>query len=455
MIVVSDSEIVAAAELAVKNGAKGVAALARAAGCSHYKIRKLRDAGVITVPDPPVGRPPSDQYVRVIDRVLELWDSGMAAVDIAREIGEGSPAHVYDWLKRAGRAPERRARRSGPGDASRFGNINPIPVESQEILGSRSTMASYIQGRSDKSVAGLARDLGCSITTVGSRLYQYDLWSETDRGRSGEENALADMIEGWGVRLERNNRSILKRQEIDMYLPDLRIGIEFNGDYWHGDNRLPANYHLNKTEMAAQEGMFLYHIFEWEWRSRTSQIVAQLRGLCGLDQTVGARQCSVVDVSSSEARAFLETNHRQGATGASVRLGLKHDGDLVALMTFGKPRFDAGSDWELLRFCSADGVRVIGGASRLLKAFRKGREDHSIISYSDRARARGSLYKSIGFLHIRDSKPGYVWVDGNHNVLSRYQTQMKNEDAEMRLRGYWKIHDCGQSVWRLNQSSVS
>lgn len=35
----------------------------------------------------------------------------------------------------------------------------------------------------------------------------------------------------------RNNRDILKGRELDIYLPDLKLGFEFDGTYWHADSR--------------------------------------------------------------------------------------------------------------------------------------------------------------------------------------------------------------------------
>ena len=36
-------------------------------------------------------------------------------------------------------------------------------------------------------------------------------------------------------------------QEIDIYIPELNIGIEFNGLYWHCELFKNENYHLEKT----------------------------------------------------------------------------------------------------------------------------------------------------------------------------------------------------------------
>lgn len=60
----------------------------------------------------------------------------------------------------------------------------------------------------------------------------------------------------------------------------------------------------------------------------------------------------------------------QGEDKSSVKLGLEYNDDIVAIMTFAKSRFNKGYNWELTRFCVKGGISVVGGFSRLLKAFR-------------------------------------------------------------------------------------
>ena len=44
------------------------------------------------------------------------------------------------------------------------------------------------------------------------------------------------------------------------------------------------------------------------------------------------------------------------------------------------------------------------------------------------------------------SNPNYVWYSDNV-IITRYRSQIKNEDSEMRKKGFLKIYDCGNKVW--------
>lgn len=67
-----------------------------------------------------------------------------------------------------------------------------------------------------------------------------------------------------------HSRTVLKDFEFDLYIPELKFAIEFNGDYWHQIeciNKKNKNYHLNKTELAESKGIRLIHIWESEWKT--------------------------------------------------------------------------------------------------------------------------------------------------------------------------------------------
>jgi len=65
----------------------------------------------------------------------------------------------------------------------------------------------------------------------------------------------------------RNEKNALKSKELDIFFPELKIAIEFNGIYFHSNKRnCPKNYHLNKTLKCNEKGIHLIHIFEDEWK---------------------------------------------------------------------------------------------------------------------------------------------------------------------------------------------
>lgn len=174
-----------------------------------------------------------------------------------------------------------------------------------------------------------------------------------------------------------------------------------------------------------------------------------------------ARKCKVVEITSVDATRFLNCYHFQGAGKSRIKLGLYYDDDLVAVMTFGKPRFAKGYDWELIRYATKSDCVIVGGASKLLSYFRK-QYTGSIVTYSDRRWGDGAVYGAIGFKKISTSKPNYWWIK-NGRRISRYETQLKmlpellgpsfkpelSEKDNMLNNGWTMIQDLGNDVFAM------
>lgn len=62
-----------------------------------------------------------------------------------------------------------------------------------------------------------------------------------------------------------NSRSIISPLELDLYYPEKKIAIEFNGDYWHSDEFKSNDHHYNKFKLCRDMGITLISIFESKW----------------------------------------------------------------------------------------------------------------------------------------------------------------------------------------------
>lgn len=70
------------------------------------------------------------------------------------------------------------------------------------------------------------------------------------------------------------------KYDIDIYIPKLKIAIEYNGIYWHSTHvKTDKYYHQNKTKLCYSKGIQLIHIWENEWTNNKDQIKQQLKEL--------------------------------------------------------------------------------------------------------------------------------------------------------------------------------
>ena len=103
-----------------------------------------------------------------------------------------------------------------------------------------------------------------------------------DRTTSFEEKNLLSYIQSiYSGQIIENDRSILNGKELDIYLPEKRLAIEFDGLYWHNEMFLPNDYHVNKSNSCENKGVQLIHVFEDEWCNKTDIVKSRICSLIG------------------------------------------------------------------------------------------------------------------------------------------------------------------------------
>jgi hypothetical protein len=253
--------------------------------------------------------------------------------------------------------------------------------------------------------------------------------------------------------------------EIDIYLPHLKLGFEFNGLYWHSEEWKDKLYHLDKTNYFSEKGIRIIHIWEDDWDFKKGIVKSQLRNWLGLTSSkIFARKCYVKEIDKFKYINFLENNHIQGYTKATLKLGLFYENELVSLMSFdkmeGRRKMEKGG-WNLTRFCSKLNTNVIGGSSKILKHFIKEYKPNRIISYADRDWSEGSLYTKLGFKLTKILKPDYKYIYGNKRVNKQRFTKKRLKNIGLDINktesdltkeiGIYKIYNVGKLKFELFQ----
>jgi len=275
--------------------------------------------------------------------------------------------------------------------------------------------------------------------------------------KSKGELELQNYLDFLQINYNCNDRSMLGDLEYDIYIPEKKIAIEFNGVYWHSTEFKDSDYHVNKFLRSAKAGVHLISIFEDEWINKKEIVCNRLANVLGCSQTVPARKCKIVELSGKDYKQFVQTYHLQGTTSATYKYGLVYHDELVAVMSFSKSRY-TDDDYELMRYCSKD--TVVGGAGKLFKHFVTKFNPNSIISYANRCWSNGKLYHQLGFADVTDHlvNSGYWYVKNNTRYHRSNFTKNKlvscganptlTESEIMAQHGYLKIYDCGNYKFR-------
>jgi hypothetical protein len=257
------------------------------------------------------------------------------------------------------------------------------------------------------------------------------------------------------------------RKRVDVFLPEYSLAIEYHGLIWHSSKfKSDPRSDYKKHKQLEALGVRTVHIYEDEWRLRRGVVERTLMSAIGALPRVYARSTELVETSTSEADEFYEINHLQGRCLAEVAYALKEAGEVVACMSFGIARSDRRNTdktvWELERYAATK--TVVGGASKLLKAFLRSGRAKTVVSYSDTRAFSGAMYQALGFGLVSESAPDYKYVNGSYKVgrIHKSKFQRKNlpellgvfdptlsEAENCRNNGWYQIFDCGKKKWVL------
>ncbi|MGM9753944.1 MAG: hypothetical protein ACI3ZK_07850 [Candidatus Cryptobacteroides sp.] len=132
----------------------------------------------------------------------------------------------------------------------------------------------------------------------------------------------------------------------------------------------------------------------------------------GPSPAVYARNCQIVRLDKDTCRDFLQQNHYLGPCSDRYRYGLvirrstgKNEqvfppGTLVAVGTFSNARRMRNGllSYEWLRYASLQGLRVVGGMSRILHTFVQEKQPGDVMTYADCQFSDGSAFVQLGFV---------------------------------------------------------
>lgn len=219
-----------------------------------------------------------------------------------------------------------------------------------------------------------------------------------------------------------NDRKMLGNgKELDIYLPDKNIAIEFDGLYWHSDARgKDSSYHNDKSIILSELGLNLIHIFEHQWLFK-KDIVKNLL-LRNLNPTkfkkIKSEDCALVEIDTVQALDFIETNTLAYNLFATKYLGIFNNKNLVGVLAF--------KDDTLVEFSQKLNVLILN----LDNLFKDNVKAISI----DRAFPNLQILEECSLSWIKTIEPTPIYFK---QLIISYTP----------IEGYKRIWDCGKDIY--------
>lgn len=149
-------------------------------------------------------------------------------------------------------------------------------TKSAEILNNKEKFISFIKAidEEDRTIINIANKLNLSYDVVNSHYKEYDLWNIVPlrQFRSFPEIEITNFIKTiYDGSIITNIRTIITPYELDIYLPDLKFAIEFDGTFWHTKDEKHKNILCNKL------GIDLIHIWEEDWVFNRNEVLDMIK----------------------------------------------------------------------------------------------------------------------------------------------------------------------------------
>ncbi len=267
--------------------------------------------------------------------------------------------------------------------------------------------------------------------------------------------ALLDILSEYTETIS-NYRYGVRKKEIDIYMPEFKIGIEYNGVYWHSTEWLQDSQHLVKHLEAQQMGFRVIQIFSDEWETKPEAVLNHIRAAINKQNSVECSKLKLVDIKDREASDFHSSWNIHDWSGSGTHKGLMLEGVLIAVMTM----TGEGQHQKLSRYSSS--MRVIGGPEAMFSNLVKQLDLQAVEGYSDNRLSSGELFQLLGFEEKEQISPDFTYTHKNKGRrISKFEVDPENlvrflgdlynpsmtQDELFEASGHYKVFDCGLTKW--------
>lgn len=256
------------------------------------------------------------------------------------------------------------------------------------------------------------------------------------------ENEIFEFIKSLGFdNILRNKQDIIPPQEIDIYLPDKKIGFEFNGSFRHSEDKKPQKYHQNKSINGIDRGIFIYNIFEYEWEHIESQnkIKKQIEVL--LKPKI-LTEYNIKEISDKEAEYFMNKYSFEKYIQSQINIGLYVDNELSAVMSFDKQKSFKTNTAKITNIA----MNYSSECYRKIIEHYTAKYDTKLYLSLNITRHNIFDFLDFRFNFINYSDPNYIRFKHNGNKVDYFDTEDSEEIKKFHNDGRNRIFDCGFAI---------
>lgn len=327
-------------------------------------------------------------------------------------------------------------------------------IETIKILTSKERLKEFINHALDKTLEGIAKALGYDATSVSIYLKRFGLEDLCDPYyfTSSKEKEVEEFLLSHGVEVKKNKK-IIYPKEIDLYNESTHTGVEFNGCFYHNVQKKGVFYHQEKSLLGDQKGVFIYHLYEYEWVNEKLRpwIENDLLNVFNLLPSPEGRICYSL-ISIREAENFVKEN---GYFSEPVRGELFFKGEInnQKIVIFSILAFQGKI--TVLNICVRKGVSKQPIKRDLLKSLCKSSFIQEIEYTSDLNKERDDFLQQLNFECVEILPPQEMFCTYYKGEFA-FKNNLTQEEIENYSRQsiFETVYDAGKKKWRWRRSNA-
>ena len=316
----------------------------------------------------------------------------------------------------------------------------------------------------DYTIQEISLNLGCSTHVVRRYFKIHKINPNIVRPfTSAAQREIARTLITNNIEFTENDRSILKTQDVDIFIPELMIAIEYDGIYFHTENtyKRHKSYHANKTNKCKEKGIDLLHIWSNDWLYNKEAVKAKILRKCGVfTEELLAISCNIRIINQEQFKQFNLSNSIQEEHPSKI-YGLFNTHEMVCCLGINK---STNENCEISCYITKQHTHVIGGFGVLLNYMIKDINPTIVYFNVDKRWGIDRELLESNFQLNKERPPTYYYINLKHNtdiLLSKYKFQKNKlhnllekfdptltEWENMKSNKYDRIWDCGHEIWK-------
>ena len=210
------------------------------------------------------------------------------------------------------------------------------------------------------------------------------------------------------------NYRILDRKEIDIFIPELKIGFEFNGLYWHSDEFKDNDYHKNKVDVALSKGIKLFHVYDNDWLYKKDIIKNDILRLL---KPIKKEKINIFESDKYISNLYVSNNNLYDYEKSNINICASNlDNEIISMISIQKKK----NIFEIIRLTGDDYF------DELFDYFNKKYKPKTIFGNVNKDWNLYNFYERNNFLFESETEPSYQYLFKNNILLEKQIPKIYN-----------------------------